>query len=66
MSNWHGGKGSRRRNSNENLYSDNWERIFGKPEPDVSVRKTTPSHGITKIHKDKTKIIPRKLKYKGI
>ena len=26
---WHGGKGSKRRNSNEKAYSDNWEKIFG-------------------------------------
>ena len=30
MSKWHGGKGSKRRPSDEQLYSDNWERIFGK------------------------------------
>jgi len=30
MSNWHGGKGSKRRKSNEKVYSDNWEKIFGK------------------------------------
>ena len=32
MSNWHGGKGSKRRNSDEDLYTTNWERIFGKKE----------------------------------
>lgn len=31
-SNWHGGKGSARRNSNEKAYQDNWEAIFGKRE----------------------------------
>ena len=30
---WHGGKGSKRRNSNEELYADNWEKIFGKRKP---------------------------------
>ena len=30
---------------------------------DIKVRKTTPPHAITSIHKDKTKIIPRKNKY---
>lgn len=29
-SNWHGGKGSQRRNSNEQAYRDNWDKIFGK------------------------------------
>ncbi len=27
---WHGGKGSGRRNSNEQAYQDNWDIIFGK------------------------------------
>ena len=45
MKQWHGGKGSKRRNSNEELYSDNWEKIFGKKKPDIKVRKETPSHG---------------------
>jgi len=60
---WHGGKGSKRRNSNEELYADNWEKIFGKPEPKVKSRKAQPSHSITQIHKDKSKVIPRKYKY---
>ena len=30
---------------------------------DIKVRKTTPAHGMTSIHTDKTKIIPRKSKY---
>jgi len=30
---------------------DNWDAIFGKPK----VRKTTPDHGSTKVHKDKSK-----------
>tara|TARA_E500000178_G_C16578087_1_gene554766 strand:+ start:340 stop:540 length:201 start_codon:yes stop_codon:yes gene_type:complete len=66
MTNWHGGKGSKRRNSKEELYSDNWERIFGKPKPKLPIRKKTPSHGQIQIHKDKTKVIPRKSKYKTI
>lgn len=55
MSQWHGGKGSRRRNSNEKKYADAWERIFGKPEPKIKEHKKTPSHGLTQVHKDKTK-----------
>lgn len=27
---WHGGKGSQRRKSNEQAYADNWDKIFGK------------------------------------
>ena len=30
---------------------------------DIKVRKTTPPHATTSIHKDKTKSIPRKAKY---
>ena len=32
-SNWHGGKGSGRRSSQDDKkYSDNWDKIFGKPK----------------------------------
>jgi hypothetical protein len=62
MSNWHGGKGSKRRNSNEELYSSNWEKIFGKPEPKIKTRVITPKHGVSKVHSDKTKYT-RKSKY---
>jgi len=27
---WHGGKGSQRRNSNDKAYRDNWDNIFSK------------------------------------
>jgi hypothetical protein len=54
MSNWHGGKGSKRRNSNEEAYRDNFDKIFGK-KVDVKVRKETPEHGKTQVHRDKTK-----------
>lgn len=64
MTQWHGGKGSKRRNSDEELYADNWERIFGKKKPELKSRKATPTHGLTQVHKDKTKVIPRKKKYK--
>jgi len=29
---WHGGKGSKRRNSNDKAYADNWDLIFGKKD----------------------------------
>ena len=54
MSNWHGGKGCKRRNSDEKAYADNWEKIFGKKKPEVKVRKETPSQGATQVHMDKT------------
>jgi|TARA_B110000483_G_C17668595_1_gene340903 hypothetical protein len=57
---WHGGKGSTRRNSDDNAYADNWEKIFGKKKPEVKARKETPSHASTQMHLDKTKVIPRK------
>lgn len=63
-SNWHGGKGSERRGSNDQLYADNWEKIFGKPKPVVKARKAQPKHSVSQIHQDKTKQIPRKYKYK--
>lgn len=62
MSQWHGGKGSKRRNSDEKLYSDNWEKIFGKKEPEIKVRKSSPSQGKTKVHKDRTKYDRNKTK----
>lgn len=38
-SNWHGGKGSQRRNSNEQAYRDNWDNIFGKKSKPKKVKK---------------------------
>jgi len=63
MNQWHGGKGSKRRPSNEQSYSDNWEKIFGKKEPEVKARKKTPKHAKSQVHTDQTKVIPRKTKY---
>lgn len=54
MSNWHGGKGSKRRNPNEEAYRENYDKIFGK-KIDIKVRKEIPEHGKTQVHKDKTK-----------
>ena len=62
MSNWHGGKGSKRRNSNEEAYADGWELAFGKKKPVVKVRKETPSHGASQVHSDKTKYNRKKIK----
>ena len=39
MSNWHGGKGSKRRNSNEEAYADNWEKIFGTQSKEERLRE---------------------------
>ena len=51
------GKGSKRRPKviSQEQFEDNWQKIFG--------RKITPKHGATQVHKDKTKIIPRKAKH---
>ncbi len=65
-SNWHGGKGSGRRGSNDQQYADNWEKIFGKPKPVAKARKSQPDHSATQVHKDRSKQIPRKHKYNHI
>ena len=53
------GKGSKRRPTiiTDQQFQDNWDSIF--------TRKKTPKQGATKIHKDKTKRIPRDYKYKN-
>ncbi len=40
-SNWHGGKGSTPRGTDQNKYSDNWDKIFGskKKKPVLPVLK---------------------------
>ena len=38
-SNWHGGKGSQRRNSDDKKYADNWDRIFG-PKKNLNSNNT--------------------------
>ena len=50
-------KGSKQRPKliTEEEFTENWDRIFA--------RKKTPKHGRTLVHKDKTKVIPRKKKY---
>lgn len=51
------GKGSKRRPQivSQKQFEEAWDSIF--------VRKVTPEHATTKVHKDKTKVIPRKQKY---
>lgn len=44
-SNWHGGKGSGRRGSDDKKYSDNWEKIFGKPRSNINTRQTGDKNG---------------------
>ena len=59
MSKWHGGKGSKPRPiKNQEQFEEQWDKIFG--------RKKIPKHGTTKIHKDKTKVLPRDYKYNNI
>ncbi len=50
-------KGSKRRPTkvSEKQFEDNWERVFGKPKPVIKERRKTPRHGVTKVHRDKTK-----------
>ncbi len=59
---WHGGKGSKRRNPDDNAYADNWEQIFGKKKPEIKKHKKTPKHGVTQVHVDKTKYNRKKVK----
>ena len=50
-------KGSKRRPTliTKEEFEENWDKIFA--------RKEIPKHGRTLVHKDKTKVIPRKKKY---
>ena len=50
-------KGSKQRPKfiSEEQFIENWDKIFA--------RKEIPKHGRTLVHKDKTKVIPRKKKY---
>jgi|TARA_R110002050_G_scaffold53450_4_gene121522 hypothetical protein len=59
---WHGGKGSKTRNPDQKKFSDGWELAFGKKKPEVKARKKTPDHGVSQVHKDKTK--PSRASYK--
>jgi len=61
---WHGGKGDKVRSPDQQKYADGWELAFGKKKPEVKARKAQPDHSITQIHRDKSKVIPRKHKYK--
>ena len=49
------GSKQRPRTITEEEFNDSWNRIFA--------RKKTPKHGRTLVHKDRTKIIPRREKY---
>lgn len=49
---WHGGKGSQRRNANDKAYGDNWEKIFGKSS---HISKDTTRGANAKPSKDKNK-----------
>ena len=50
-SNWHGGKGSTRRNSNEQAYRDNWDDIFGPTRANVNTRDKELKNGKNKTTK---------------
>ena len=52
MTQWHGGKGSKRRNSNEKAYSDNWEKIFGGK--DMKGKTNPVKKNMDKLHKPST------------
>ena len=44
-SNWHGGKGSGRRESDDKKYQENWEKIFGKSRPNINTRNKGTKNG---------------------
>ena len=54
-------KGSKRRPEKDGKYQDQWEKIFGKKKPEVKTHNKTPKHGITQVHKDKSKYNRKKL-----
>ena len=51
-SNWHGGKGSTPRGTDQQKYADNWETIFGKPRENINTRGKETKNG---KHKTDTK-----------
>lgn len=51
-SNWHGGKGSTPRGTDQQKYADNWEAIFGKTRPNINTRNKENKNG---KHKTDTK-----------
>lgn len=38
---WHGGKGSARRNTNNKAYADNWDKIFGNKNQKIKQKQLT-------------------------
>lgn len=50
---WHGGKGDKPRQANQQAYADGWEMAFGKKMPKVKARKSTPKQGHSKVHRDR-------------
>ena len=47
MSQWHGGKGSSRRNEDAEKIRNNWERIFGGKHRRKALEYVTKFYGIT-------------------
>jgi hypothetical protein len=54
-SNWHGGKGSGRRGSDDKKYADNWDAIFGKPRDNINTRGKGEQNGNTTSDSDNKK-----------
>jgi hypothetical protein len=48
--------------SDNSKYADGWSMIFDKPKS----RKAQPKNSLSQIHKDRSKVIPRKYKYNNI
>ena len=37
---WHGGKGSNQRKTDQKKFNDNWERIFGNKDKEIDTKLT--------------------------
>ena len=55
MTEWHGGKGSKRRTSNEKSFSDNWDKIF-REDKDMKGKTNPVKKNMDKLHKPSTHI----------
>ena len=53
---WHGGKGSQRRNSNDKAYADNYDRIFGKVDQKTKQKQVTELNGDGDIDESNSQI----------
>jgi hypothetical protein len=53
QSSWHGGKGSRYRQTDAEKFSDNWDKIFGTKKQKTVEKNESKSQTIIKISRTK-------------